>query len=83
VFGQHLMQALLVASAAAALSLVLSSLCLLAINNIVPDRPSDFALDATGVAVALLAGLGLGLLAGLLPALRACQAPPATFLRVQ
>jgi putative ABC transport system permease protein len=83
VFGQHVMQALLVAVAAAALSLLLSFVCLLAINRIVPDRPSDFALDAAGVAVALISGLGLGLLAGLLPAWRACLAPPATFLRVQ
>ena len=48
------------------------------------DRPrsaGDFALDLQGVLLACAMGLGAGLLAGIHPAVRMCQAAPATFLR--
>ena len=81
VFAQHMLEAVLVALLATELALAIAALSLVGINAIVPDRPAYFALDLEGVWLACAMGLGAGVLAGVLPALRMCQAAPATFLR--
>jgi putative ABC transport system permease protein len=83
VFAQHMLEALVVASAAVALALPLAALSLLGINGILPDRPADFALDLKGVLLVCSVGFGGGVLAGMVPALRMVSNAPAAFLRLQ
>jgi putative ABC transport system permease protein len=81
VFAQHMIEAVLVALLATELGLLIAAVSLVGINAIVPDRPAYFALDLQGVLLACAMGFGAGLLAGVHPAVRMCQAAPATFLR--
>jgi putative ABC transport system permease protein len=83
VFAQHMLEAVVVASAAIALALLITVLGLLGINAIMPDRPSAFTLDRWGVLLGCSVGLAAGLLAGIHPAIRMCRSAPATFLRLQ
>jgi putative ABC transport system permease protein len=83
VFAQHMLEAVLVALGAIVIALIIAWLSLLGINQIVPDRPAEFALDAQAVAMAFSVGLGAGLLAGIHPAIRMVRSVPATFLRLQ
>lgn len=78
-----MLEAGLVARLATALGLTIGALGLVGINAIVPDRPVDFAIDGTGVALTCAAGLGAALLAGVFPGLRMCRMSPASRLRLQ
>jgi hypothetical protein len=78
-----MLEAVLVALLATELALLIAAVSLVGINAIVPDRPADFTLDARCVLLACAMGLGAGVFAGVLPALRMCSVAPATFLRLQ
>lgn len=83
VFAQHMLEAVLVGLSAILLGLAVAALGLIGFNAVIPDRPVDFTLDGSGVALTCAAGLVAALLAGALPGLRACRAAPASRLRLQ
>jgi len=82
VFAQHMLEALMVGALATALGLGIAALGLVGFNAVVPDRPVEFAIDGTGVALTCAAGLFAALSAGVLPGLRMCRAAPASRLRL-
>ena len=58
VFSQHMLEVVVVTLAATLLALLVAWISLIGINAIVPDRPSEFALDGAGLAIGCAVGLG-------------------------
>jgi putative ABC transport system permease protein len=82
VFAQHMLEALMVGTLATGLGLAIAALGLVGFNAVVPDRPVEFTIDGTGVALTCAAGLFAALFAGVVPGLRVCRAAPASRLRL-
>lgn len=83
IFLQHLLEAELVAVGGTVLGLALAAAGLLLVNNVISTRPVDFALDFQRAMLAAASACIAGALAGIYPALRICNVPPAAALRRQ
>ena len=83
IFWQHLLEAELVAVGGTVLGLALAAAGLALINNVITTRPVDFALDGQRALLAALSACLAGALAGIYPAIRICNVPPAAAVRRQ
>lgn len=86
IFLQHIVECELIGLVGGAIGLVLSLVTLSALNAFIKSaaggRPDFFHLDPPMVALSIGLSLLAGLAAGVYPAWRTCQLPPAVHLKV-
>jgi len=77
----HVIEAKLIGIGAGIVGLGLAAVAVPILNALVPDRIADANIDGTAVLVTVSVAVAVGLIAGIYPAWRATQQPPAVFLR--
>jgi len=83
VFCQHIMESVAIGLCGALLALPLTFLGLIALQSLYFIPASLFRMDGWMLLTLILLSIGAAVLAGLFPAWRVCNTPPAIYLKIQ